>query len=177
MAISMQIGRLGNENLALKRKFRWLFFLGDLIGPKAETDIIGNYGAICSVSARPTFEFQEKEVEHVIEKIYLPGKPSWGSISIKLYDVAYESHIYEWLKKFYNMEEGYINPAANPINLQYPKRSADLFLYNGHGETIEQWKFQGCWPSKIDWEDLDYSKSEVCMINLTLRYDRAIKKQ
>ncbi len=153
-----------------KRKFRWAFLLKRPI-PVLKS---GNhsYGAhIVRISSRPEFNFDEQEVQHISEKVYLPAKAFWNPIKITVFDLENESYLYDWLKLFYDPEKGNMQPVAGNKGL------GELYLYDGLGNPIEYWEIQGCWPQSIVWGELDYSTSDLVDTSFTCRYDRAVKKQ
>jgi hypothetical protein len=45
-----------------------------------------------------------------------------------------------------------------------------LTMYDGCGNPLEEWRMKDCWPQAINFGDLDYSQSEECTIEVTLRY-------
>lgn len=53
------------------------------------------------------------------------------------------------------------------------KKTAILELYDGCGCALERWVIEGCYPQDINFGDLDMDLSEVVMIDVTIRYDRA----
>src|ERR1035437_8274110 len=113
----MDIGRLGSETAVFKRRFRWLFHLSDLgnVGgagssdPGAIVTSSGNTGHIAKLAARPSMTFNEQEVRHVIETVFLPAKAQWNPIEITVFDVNSESYMYQWLKLFYDPELGIVH--------------------------------------------------------------------
>lgn len=187
MAITnMGIGLLGEENTVFKRRFRWLFSISDLINGSGFGSVIKYAtsqapGHICKISSRPVLKFNEQEVQHVIETIHLPAKPTWDPISLTLYDLKGDDYLYQWIKAFYDPEEGLVNPAAEDtafietnVNIGFPKKLGLLQLLDGHGNEVERWELQGCWPVDINWGLLDFSNSETLDIEIQLRYDRAV---
>ncbi len=186
MASLMDIGQLGSEEAVFKRKFRWLFSLNDYEQREDQGDIVkygdrDTNGHVAKISSRPSLSFNEQAVQHIIETIYLPAKASWDPIDIIVYDLKGEDYLYKWVKEFYNPELGTVNPVSelttefSLASIKYPKKKGTLRLLDGHGNTIEWWDLQGCWPLNIDWGELDYSSSDTLDVNFSLRYDRAVQ--
>jgi hypothetical protein len=169
----MGIGYLGNNAITFKRKFRWRIKIYNTQG----ATVISNDGnsAMCRLSARPSFSFDEQEVNHVTEKVFLPGRPMWEPIEITVYDIGTEDYIYTWLQEFYEPENGRIHPVAGVDGFQgkAKKKTCLLQMMDGAGATMETWTLQGCWPQSINWGELDFSSSETADITFTMRYDRA----
>lgn len=189
MAITnMGIGSLGEETAVFKRRFRWIFSISDLGNSGPRTNSIVKYatvnspGHICKIASRPTMTFNEQEVQHVIETVYLPTKPKWNPINITVYDLKGDDYLYQWMKTFYNPEEGFVNPCTEntafvvnrPTGIGSPKKIGVLRLLDGHGNLLEAWELQGCWPLEINWGNLDFNSDETLDIEFQLRYDRAV---
>ena len=48
-----------------------------------------------------------------------------------------------------------------------------LVLYDGCGNPLEMWSFDGLWPQAAEFGQLDMSSAEVVTCDVTMRYDRA----
>jgi hypothetical protein len=148
-----------------KRKYQWLFKLDGVIsqGVNAIPPFRG---------ARPSFSFKEMEVQHLNETIYFPSKAEYKPITLTLYDLKRNKHpVFEWIKKVYNpCNTGTWKPSTGGDSL---KKSATLEIYSGCGDVLEKWKLDNCFPQTAEFGELDMSSSEVIMVDVTLRYDRA----
>jgi hypothetical protein len=152
-----------------KRKFRWIFTIAPFIGKEASMlpPVKG---------ARPNLSFKEFSAEHLNETIYFPGKADWSTLEVSLYDVKPDDNvIYRWMNKIYDPDPkvGFYGPSLGDQGQSNYKIDAVLTLYNGCGCAVEEWTYKNAFPLKIDWGDLDMTSSEVCMVDLSLRYDRA----
>lgn len=154
-----------------KRKNRWKFIIPGIVSSE---DIAANVLPPLK-SARPSITFKEQTVEHVIETIYLPGKPDWSTLDITLYDLKCgQNPIFDWLKRLYNPQKGTYGFLLNQDNSKSFKiPEAHLSVVNGVGESLEVWVYEGVWVQKIDWGELDMGSSDVITVDLSLRYDRA----
>lgn len=186
MGQNMGIGALGSEQAVFKRKFRWAFTIlqeadnpivtGSTLGISGTTSSPSSGVHFCKIASRPNFTFDEQEVQHVTEKVFLPAKPTWEPVSITVYDLNKNDAIYLWLNQFYIIEKGRIRPVAEPIGNTFPKKRSQLLLFDGHGNEIERWEFQGCWPQSINWGELDFSDSGTLDVEFNMRYDRAVNR-
>ena len=50
-------------------------------------------------------------------------------------------------------------------------------MTDGAGNTDELWTLNGVWPQQTNWMDLDYTNSEIQLVEVIMRYDRATKDQ
>ena len=166
--VNMGMGKLGGKSLIHKRKFRWLFEIQQL-----STDA-GSDGTVpphfVKVASRPNLSIEETEINFLNAKTYIPGKATWETITITFYDVTSDDNIalWSWLATVYNF--------LNPVTLeQASKRDnyagvAVLTLYDGCGAGLERWSMGDAWPQAVNFGELDYSSSEECTIEVTLRY-------
>lgn len=153
-------------NICFKEKFRWKFQITD-VSSDGVNALPGFRGA------RPGVSFKEMNGEHLNETIYFPSKPEWKQINLTLYDIVKpnENPVFSWIKRAYNPK----NCSAWYPCLDDPslKAIATLTLYDGCGNTQEEWTLEHVWPQNADFGDLDMATSEIVTVEVTLRYDRA----
>lgn len=166
----MGMGKLGNANICMMRKFRWLFYITGVSDD-------GSSALPPDKGARPSLSFKEIEAQHLNETVYFPGKPDWKPITITLFDLKMNTNpVFMWLREVYDVcgeEEGgdraiWKAPAPGVF-----KRDGTLKMLDGCGNIMEEWVFKNIWPNNIEWGDLDMSNNEYVTVELTLRYDRA----
>jgi len=150
-----------------KRNNRWLF---QIEGISAVANALPPLKG-----SRPKFEFKEQQIAHLTQSIYYPIKAEWKPVNLTLYDIKKnENPVFNWMQLVYDP-----TPAAQsewrPVLASGDsfKRNASLCLYDGCGQVIERWKFENCYPQNINWGDLDMGNSDVVVVDVTLRYDRA----
>lgn len=171
MGQPMGIGTLGFNNMIFKRKFRFTF---EIQG--ACNNSINIPQDFVKVAARPTFNVEETELNFLNGKIWVPGKASWETISVTYIDVAYATAapLYNWLASIYDF--------TDPVKLHMATKPSDfagtgiLKMYDGCGTVLETWTLQYMFPTAVNFGELDYSSSEICEIQLTLRYSNVIYK-
>lgn len=153
-----------------KRKNRWRFVVRGVIDMENfQSPVLPPIK-----SARPNISLKEIAIEHLIETITIPGKPEWTPLEVTLYDLQCNKNpMFTWLKKLYEPERGIYKYLVAPGDLGFKVPQADLELVDGCGETLETWRYEGLWPQKIDWGDLDMGSSDVVTVDVSFRYDRA----
>jgi hypothetical protein len=57
------------------------------------------------------------------------------------------------------------------------KRSAALSVLDGVGQANEVWSMMGTWPAACNWQELDYTSTDLLTCECTMRYDRAVRKR
>jgi hypothetical protein len=155
-----------------KKKNRWSFVVKNYIGiENFRNPILPPIKA-----ARPNLSFKEITIEHLVETITIPGKPEFSTLDVTLYDLQCKKNpMFTWLKKLYDPQHGEYRYLidADDSNESFKIPQADLELLSGCGETLELWRYEGLYPQKIDWGDLDMTSSDVVTVDVSFRYDRA----
>jgi hypothetical protein len=164
---------LNLNELSPKQKHRWLFSIPDVSAQPNSTKTLPP-----RKGARPGVSFKEQEFQHLSETIYYPLKAEWKTVNLVLYDIRCNKNpVFDWLRRIYTLSNNSSNSLTfNPCQLlgsEFKKDKALLELYDGCGNTLEQWTFENIYPSSIDWGDLDMDSSDIVVVDLTLRYDRA----
>jgi len=150
----------------MRRKHRWMFMT---VGHQAVQRSL----LILQKASRPHYVNEEAEMHHNQEQIYYAGKHRWEPISLTWYDgeqpIDSGQGIWDWLNAAIGIHQGNI-----PVQLPaIYKRDAMLRMVTGTGGVSEGWDLFGCWPKDINYEELDYTTSEIMVITLEMRYDRA----
>ena len=170
MAIKMGLPQL---NYAFKRPFRHIFSVPTVCG-NPEKD-----GLACKLnekSARPNIGFKEIEVQHLGQTITFPGKVTFETINITLFDTipgngkrdVVTNPVWIWMNNWYNF---YTGMYGSPVGL---KKTCDVKLYDGCGNLVEKWVYENAFPINVNFGELDMGAGqEVCTIELQLKYDRA----
>lgn len=162
--MQMGIGRLGAPDIIIKRKFRWTLEITTPFGVVPRQYV--------KVAARPSLDIEETEINYLNGVTWIPAKGKWEPLSVTYLDVAAAdmSPLYSWVATVYDFTQ------QNPIDhIPQSEKSgwngeANLKMYDGCGNEIDGFILRSCWPKSINFGDLDYADSEVCTIDLTLRY-------
>jgi hypothetical protein len=170
MPINMGMGRLGDNAVIHKRKFRWTFEVvrsGDRAGQVVPASFV-------KVAARPNLSVEETEINFLNAKRFIPGKGTFETMTITYYDVAEPGEgtgnveLWNWLLDVYDFSN------AETLR-QSSKRdcysgTGIIAMYDGCGNALEKWELLDCWPNAVDFGELDYAVSDVAEVTVTLRY-------
>jgi len=161
-------------NLEIRRTHRWVF---ESMQPFNNNDVM----LVLKSASRPSVAFDEVEMDHNQEKVYLAGRHTWEPITLTWYDVEQQPNVseevYKWLNRRQNGGGGPFNELET-MRISKPsdfKKDAVLKMINGSGASTESWKLYQCWPQSVNWNSLDYSSSDLQLIEVTLRFDRAVR--
>lgn len=182
----MGIGPIGtSNNVIFKRKFRWTFEVQDVC---AGGNNLGNIpSSYVKLAARPNISFDETEINFLQGKMFIPGKATFETVTVTYYDITPVKsdtilNLYNWIGSVYdflgqptagnNQAGSWLNPRMSSYGNGAGGYGGTgvLNMYDGGGVPLEQWTLYTCWPQSVNFGDLDYSASDECNIELTLRY-------
>jgi len=158
-----------SNTVEVRRKHRWVFeTLGRGTSTFSQAELL-----VLQSASRPSFKFEETDMHHNQEQVWFAGKQNWDPVTMVWYDVEQSPDIsrgiYHWLETVVNMQSIAV---AHP---RFYKRTASLILLDGTGQTTEQWQMFGTWPVTINWQELDYTSTDLMTCETTMRYDRAVR--
>lgn len=164
----MGIGRLGQPQLIFKRKFRWQLS----IKPQNGSEIEPHYVKLAN---RPALDIDELEINYLNGTTWVPGRARWQQLNVTYIDVASAemSLLYSWMATHFDFSQQNQRNHITQSERQGWESTATLKMFDACGQELEQWVMEGVWPVSVNFGDLDYSSSDECNIELTLRYDTA----
>ena len=152
-----------------KRKHRWVFSVfwdGD-ISELSRTSVY------LQSAQRPHAIIEEAIMHHDEEQSYYAGKYHWEPISLVFYDVQNpvdsSDAIWTWFNNIVNVPNVTVSAPADY------KKTCLLEMTDGSGEPVETWALYNTWPIDVNWNELDYTSTEIQTIDVSLKYDRAEK--
>ncbi len=156
----------------LRRKHRWRFtLLGNTIKQPAVLFL--------QKASRPNFKLEEAIMHHDQEQSYYAGKQSWEPIAITFYDAEQtpdvSQEVFKWVTKV--IPTG-LTQQGGRVTVNVPsvyKQPSELQMIDGKGAATETWSLKGSWPASTNWGELDYTSSEIQLVEISVRFDRAVK--
>jgi hypothetical protein len=153
-----------NSMTELRRKHRWLFTI-----PSA----LVRATLYLQKAQRPQVKFGEAIMHHDQEQAYFAGKSEWSPISLEFYDAEQSpdvsKFIWDWVNRVCQIPAVTVDPPG-----RY-KKKAQLEMRDGKGKATETWSLWNCWPVDTNWNELDYSSSDIALITVSMRFDRAVR--
>ena len=121
----------------------------------------------------PTIQNDPYRVKHGNTEVKFAGVTEWsGSESLRVNDYVttdISAIISNWRELVYNSQTDAIGWAANY------KKAASVFEAGPDGTFHREWKYEGVWPSGVEYGELSHESPELRKINVTLQYDRAYR--
>jgi hypothetical protein len=173
MAQLMGLGLLGTADNIFKRKFRWTMEFVGICG--TDRKIASSF---VKAANRPSLTIEETEINYLNGKMWIPGKGTPDTTQVTYYDIASGaggnviSGLFTWMATVYNFTDpvGLSQSSKQNVRGGYTAREGVLNMLDGCGNTIDTFKYLDCWPTQINFGELDYSSNDECTIDLTLRY-------
>lgn len=109
-------------------------------------------------SSREVIEHRENNItgKEVIKK--LPGKKSWGDITLKR-GVTDNMVVWDWHKL---VMDGKIDEA---------RKNGSIVLYDYAGGETARWNILNCWPNKVTINGLQAGSSDVLVEEMSLAHE------
>ena len=152
-----------------RRKHRWRFTILE------DSTVSPREFLYLQKAARPNFKITPAEVHHDQEIAYFAGKQEWDTINLEFYDAvegagvseSISSLVYRWVEVATDIEgAGVSDPGVYKQTLQ-------LEMTDGFGLADETWILHGAWVMESNWNDLDYGSSDIQLVSVMIRFDRA----
>lgn len=162
----MGIGKLGDLQNRIKKKYQWTFRVERNCQDASHRTIDENY---VKIAARPSITTDEIELNFLNDKIFIPGKSTWETISVTYYDMASTGleALYDWIASVFEFNN--VQRRQGTTLYDYTGE-AYLREYDGGGSNVAIWKLGRVWPTQVNFGELAYDTSEEMNIELTLRY-------
>lgn len=127
---------------------------------------------------RPNVEFDDITIDLYNSKMRLAGKHTWQDVSVELRDDASGAItrlVGEQLQRQMDFMEQ--SSASSGIDYKFLTRCEMLDGGNGANEpqVLETWELYGCYLTSANYNNLDYSTSDVQTVSLSIRYDNALQ--
>jgi len=133
--------------------------------------------AISILSAsRPTLGLGNTAVNRMNEQFKFATNPTWEDISLTFYDFdkgkdSAAQILWKWARSVYDPVTGAMGFAG-----QY-KTNATLVVLSPDGTITETWDLFGCYPSNVNFNEVNYSNYDALQVTVTLVYDYAILQE
>jgi hypothetical protein len=165
----------GNQGLLMpKLQFRFrVNFLN--FGTNTSTVELTKQVTDCS---RPNVTFAEITLPIYNSTMYLAGKHTWAPLTVSVRDDASNS-VSRLVGQQLQKQMDFVEQASAVSGQDYKFQTNIEMLDGGNGVStpvvLETWECYGCFLVSANYNNLNYSTSEVVAIGLSIRYDNAIQ--
>lgn len=179
MATLSQVGiaGVGNGILQPKAKNKWRAIFVGLGGSLGANAGVPNDLSLQVITAtRPNITNEEIQLDRYNSRVYIAGKQTFEPMNMTIEDDitnrasnAIQTQM-ERQQRLIGATGPWLNTEATALGYKF---GIKLEMLDGNETVVEQWLYEGCWISAVDYSDLDYSTAEKIVINMTVRYDLA----
>jgi len=162
-------GQGPNSLAEIRRTHRWIF--------ESSTHLSEPVLIVLQKASRPALNIEEPAMHHNQEQVYYAGKHTWESLSLSWYDVEQEPNVskamWDWMEQcliFTGGNAASVNPPST-----YKATETNLQMRDGLGAATETWAVYNGWPQNLNWGALDYTSTELQIIEIKFRFDRAVR--
>lgn len=155
----------------LKYRYRVIF---ENFGHNAPATELTKQVITCS---RPSLEHEHIEIHVYNSRVNLVGKHSWQPIDMEVRDDssgAVQKVVGEQLQRQFD----HYNQSSPVAGEDYKFSARIQILDGGNGAyepvSLEEWTLLGCYLQSSNFNQLDYSASDVVTISLNIRFDNAV---
>jgi hypothetical protein len=122
--------------------------------------------------SRPNVTMAPQAVHSYNSVAYYPGKAEWETVSITVRDDQTNSVaalIGGQMQRQMNFFDQTVQASAHDFKFNMFIDTLD----GGNDVILENWLYEGCFLSAINYESFDYSSSDAMTIEMTVRFDNA----
>lgn len=118
--------------------------------------------------SRPEIEIDRAVMHNKQNQLWRAGKHRWSPVNIEFYEVAQLNNALDVFKYWTNV----IDYEFQTLHDKY-KTNCHVILEDGMGLEYHVYTLYGVFPTKISPTNLDYTRSEIGTINVTMSIDAA----
>lgn len=131
------------------------------------------------IAARPQLTVEKNEIFFGNERAFIAAKGLWESINITFYDFNAGSsqdgsfkRVVDWVRSCYHFSSPISSGDMGDAAHNY-KRQINVTMCDAHGTAMESWYLYGCFVESMNGGDLDYSSTDLAMLECTVSFDNA----
>lgn len=121
---------------------------------------------------RPTRSFDNTALHSYNNIMYIPQKPTWNTIEVKVRDDITNS-VSTLVGAQLQKQQNHFDQTSALAGINFKFTTIIEVLDGGNTGVLENWYLEGCYLEQAAYDSHDYSSSEPVSITLTLRYDNA----
>ena len=121
----------------------------------------------------PKLSHEKVEVHSYNSRAYFAGRHEWEEIELDVRDTV-DNSVTKAVGSQMQMQLDHYNQTGYRAGQDYKFTTMIQMLDGGHDTANVSWTLEGCFLTKVDYGDVDYSASEAMNIGLSIRYDNAI---
>ena len=121
---------------------------------------------------RPTINHNSTALHSYNNIVYIPQKPEWNTIEIKVRDDISNS-VSALVGAQIQKQMNHFDQTSALAGINFKFTTIIEVLDGGTTGILENWYLEGCYLEQVNYDGHDYTSSDPVAITLTVRYDNA----
>jgi len=121
---------------------------------------------------RPNIQFNQTALHSYNNIAYIPNKPEWQSIEIKVRDDIYNG-VSKVVQAQLQNQMNHFDQTSAKSGSNFKFTTFIQVLDGGNVGVLESWYLEGCFLEQVQYDQHDYTSSDPISITMTVRYDNA----
>lgn len=121
---------------------------------------------------RPTITQDSTPIHSYNNIMYIPQKPVWSTISLKVRDDVNNS-VASLVGAQIQKQMNHFDQTSAIAGINFKFTTTIEVLDGGNVGVLENWYLEGCYLESVAYDSHDYSSSDVVGITMTIRFDNA----
>ena len=171
------IAGVGNGILHPKHKNRWRAIFIGLGGSLGASSSVPNDLSLQVITfTKPHISWEEIQLDRYNSRAYVAGKHTFDPCNMTVEDDvtnratnAIQTQM-EAQQRLIGATGPWWNTEATASTYKF---GVTLEALDGNDTVVEQWKYEGCYISDVNYGELDYATGEKVTVDLTIRFDIA----
>lgn len=121
---------------------------------------------------RPTLNHEEVAIHSYNNIMYIPQKPTWSNLEIKVRDDVNNS-VSTLVGAQLQKQMNHFDQTSALAGINFKFTTIIEVLDGGNTGVLENWYLEGCYLQTAAYDGHDYTSSDPVAITLTIRFDNA----
>lgn len=121
---------------------------------------------------RPTINHESTELHSYNNIMYIPKKPTWSTIEIKVRDDI-SNTVTKLVGQQLQKQMNHFDQTSAAAGINFKFTTIIQVLDGGNVGVLENWYLEGCYLEQVAYDAQDYTSSDPVSITLTVRFDNA----
>jgi hypothetical protein len=150
--------------------------------PPAEIEVPIGFSKPLTLAAKQVAGLQASvediEVNRVNDKVYYPGRPSFGELEVTFDNLLKTKtgwQLYKYFQTIYDPTTGEMTSTFLNTPASF-KSKVEILELNGQMEPVSMVELRGVYPKAFNKAEKNYSTNEFDTVNATFRYDFLLQK-
>jgi len=121
---------------------------------------------------KPSIKHDSVQIDSYNSRAWLAGKHTWNPVTLSVRDDVTNS-VSRLVGHQVQKQLNHFEQTSDLAGINYKFQMFVETMDGGNDTVLETFELEGCWLTDVKWSPLDYSKSDVQNLDMTIQYDNA----